>query len=216
MKTPVKCMLYSILAFLLVYVLAVSILAVCRCCKRRILIGHFKDCVRILNENNIQYVLCWGTLLGAVREGKIIVNDDDIDFLIFGEDEKKRAVEAIAQALGKERIRAAHPKRIYAKYTTIHADLDFATLQNGVWVRQDEMSHLGTLDGGKPLTVLRVPTVMHGEKTYIPENALGMLQEFYGDTYMTPIDYGKTKGDSRHNFTALNIRKAFKRVGLFI
>ena len=216
MAKPLNCVLYGIFALFFLYLLAVIVLFGCRCCKRRILIGHFKDCVRILNENDIKYVLCWGTLLGAVRGGEIIANDDDIDFLIFGEAEKNRAVEALVQALGRKRVRPAHAKRVYARHTTIHADLDFAVLQNGAWVRQDEMSHLGKIDGQKPVETLRIPISMHGEKTFVPVNSHGMLKEFYGETYMTPIDYGKTEGDPRHDFTELKIRRAFKRCGLFI
>ena len=211
-----RTFLYIVLACIFLYMLAVVVLSACRQCKRRLLIGHFKDCVRVLNEHDIQYVLCWGTLLGAVRGREIIANDDDIDFLVFGEEEKNRAIDALARSLGSARIRAHLPKKVFAKYTSLHADFDFATLQNGSWVRQDEMQHLGKVDGRKPLKEIRVPISMHGETTYIPLDAHAILKDLYGDTYMTPIDYGKTIGDPRHDFTALKIRRVFKKGGLYI
>tara|TARA_R100000808_G_scaffold21937_1_gene47535 strand:+ start:6312 stop:6917 length:606 start_codon:yes stop_codon:yes gene_type:complete len=36
----------------------------------------------LLNENKIKYCISWGTLLGCVRDGDIIEDDDDLDFYI--------------------------------------------------------------------------------------------------------------------------------------
>ena len=211
-----RVVLWIFLVCIVLYMIAVAVLCGCRQCKHSILVSHFKDCVRVLNEHDIQYVLCWGTLLGAVRGGEIIANDDDIDFLIFGEEERRRALSALKRTLGSKRARRHLPKKIFAKYTSIHADFDVAILQNGMWIRQDVMSHLGALDGGKSLKELRVPISMHGETTYIPADAHAVLKQFYGESYMTPIDYGKTEGDPRHNANSLNIRRSFKRAGLYI
>lgn len=43
----------------------------------------------LLEESNIPYWLDWGTLLGAVRDGKMIPWDEDIDIGIFYKDIKK-------------------------------------------------------------------------------------------------------------------------------
>lgn len=41
--------------------------------------GNFRDTVRILEEANIDYWLCHGTLLGLVRENRLLPWDHDID-----------------------------------------------------------------------------------------------------------------------------------------
>lgn len=47
---------------------------------------QLKEIAKVLNELNVTYWLEWGTLLGAVRNGKIIPWDYDIDIGILVED----------------------------------------------------------------------------------------------------------------------------------
>lgn len=42
--------------------------------------------VRIFDENNINYMICGGTLLGAVTTGKFIPWDDDVDICVLEQD----------------------------------------------------------------------------------------------------------------------------------
>ena len=44
---------------------------------------NFKDIVKILNKNKISYWLCHGTLLGIIRDKKLIPWDIDIDIAIW-------------------------------------------------------------------------------------------------------------------------------------
>lgn len=45
-----------------------------------------QELVELFNENNINYYLDYGTLLGIVRDGRLIEWDDDIDFKILSSD----------------------------------------------------------------------------------------------------------------------------------
>jgi len=52
----------------------------------KVLLDLLDYLVPVLEENQIPYWLCWGTLLGAVRNGKMIAWDYDIDLGIFHKD----------------------------------------------------------------------------------------------------------------------------------
>lgn len=49
----------------------------------------FKEVKSILDENGIRYMICGGTLLGAVTTGKFIPWDDDFDMCVLEEDYDK-------------------------------------------------------------------------------------------------------------------------------
>ena len=51
-----------------------------------VLVEILKEIDRICRANNIQYYLYGGTLLGAVRDGKIIPWDDDMDLVMYRKD----------------------------------------------------------------------------------------------------------------------------------
>ena len=57
--------------------------------KEEIFLENLRDIKEIFDKHNIKFWLDWGTLLGAVREGKIIEWDHDIDLGIMAEDFKK-------------------------------------------------------------------------------------------------------------------------------
>lgn len=57
--------------------------------KEEIFLENLKDIKEIFDKYNIQFWLDWGTLLGAVREGKIIEWDHDIDLGIMAKGFKK-------------------------------------------------------------------------------------------------------------------------------
>ena len=46
----------------------------------------FKEVVKILNDNKINYWICHGTLLGIVRENRLLPWDHDIDFAIWDDE----------------------------------------------------------------------------------------------------------------------------------
>ena len=50
---------------------------------------YFHDLIRLLEENDIKYFVDAGTLLGAVRDGREILWDDDYDIFMMNEEVKK-------------------------------------------------------------------------------------------------------------------------------
>jgi phosphorylcholine metabolism protein LicD len=49
----------------------------------------FKEVAQILNDNKINYWLCHGTLLGIIRENRLLPWDHDIDFAIWDDEYSK-------------------------------------------------------------------------------------------------------------------------------
>lgn len=56
------------------------------------------EIIKILEKNNIDYFIAYGTLLGAVRHQGFIPWDDDFDIMLF-EDSYNRAIEALEEDL---------------------------------------------------------------------------------------------------------------------
>ena len=209
----------SLGVLLVLYATAVVSLACARRVKRRYLLSVLRETATCLNAHNIPYVVFWGTLLGAHREQGIIADDDDVDFVIFGKHNADKAMALLEAAHGKRRFKPGERKFFAANtgaFTSIHADLQYAEQDGptGPWVRKDVMSHIGVMPADAP--VHREAVAMHGVTVYKPPNTHEILVELYGDDYITPIAYKKTEGDPRHDFNALAIRAAAKKVGLYI
>jgi len=60
---------------------------------------NFITVINLLNENNIPYWLCQGTLLGIIRDNKLIEWDHDIDIAVWsGVVEKKYITDLLSKA----------------------------------------------------------------------------------------------------------------------
>lgn len=70
---------------------------------------HFKNVISMLNDNNIEYFVGYGSLLGIIREGRLLEFDDDIDILVSEKDYNK-AYELVSK-----------------KYALLRLDHDFCT-----------------------------------------------------------------------------------------
>lgn len=61
----------------------------------------FRQIKVIFDHNNISYMVCGGTLLGAVTTGRFIPRDDDFDVCIFEKD-YDRAIDLLIEKLPKD------------------------------------------------------------------------------------------------------------------
>lgn len=52
----------------------------------------FKIAVKILTDNKINYWVCHGTLLGIIRDGKILSWDHDVDFAVWEDEYSKKDI----------------------------------------------------------------------------------------------------------------------------
>lgn len=101
----------------------------------------FKQVVKIFNANNIQYMICGGTLLGAYTTGRFIPWDDDLDVCVFEEDYEK-AAKCLIRDLSDGAVLQC-PKtdsnyylgwmKVRDQFSHVHPDAPMFK-ENGVWI----------------------------------------------------------------------------------
>jgi hypothetical protein len=165
------------------------------CCTQHMLeLGAFVD--DLLARHDIPHWLDYGTLLGAVREGKLIAWDEDFDLGILGRDiDAIRALAPEIEAAG-HRLDASwypHVLRIYLSTANrIHVDLFAWTERDGLLMHRADSTWdwPGMQDRvAFPPTYLE-PTQeirLHGRPYPAPRPAHDFLRlHRYGDDYLTP------------------------------
>jgi hypothetical protein len=60
----------------------------------------FKDVCQLLSNNSINYWICHGTLLGIIRENRLLPWDHDIDFAVWDHETEKRHIETLMKEHG--------------------------------------------------------------------------------------------------------------------
>ena len=96
----------------------------------------FKTVIEILTDNRINYWVCHGTLLGIIRDNKLLTWDNDIDFAVWDDEFSKEDIlkifsndERFKQELVLEEINSLHfataDKRVDINFYTRHADKAF-------------------------------------------------------------------------------------------
>ena len=133
---------------------------------------------RILKKNGINYWICNGTLLGIIRDSKLIPWDQDIDLAIFGTSERDQIV-TILNAAGFKLIDEGNSSDYVAFiYQDVKVDINFFIQRNGY------LSSLWrvTKDIGATYQLIRILTKLG---LGIPKNRIFWKLE----GYKVPSDY---------------------------
>ncbi len=101
----------------------------------------FKSIIKLFSQNDIRYMICGGTLLGAVTTGKFIPWDDDLDVCIFEED-YDRAIDVLLKGLPDDFVLQCSKSdrnyylgwiKVRDRKSHVYPDCP-AFKENGVWV----------------------------------------------------------------------------------
>jgi len=109
----------------------------------------FKIAVDILTDNNVNYWVCHGTLLGIIRENRLLTWDHDIDFAVWDDEYSKEEIlkifdadERFKQEVVLEEINSLHfataDKRVDINFYSRDADkayIKWAALPEGVFLK---------------------------------------------------------------------------------
>ena len=149
-----------------------------------------RDVTKVLEENNLEYFISFGTLLGAARHGGMIPWDTDVDILIPDENRKEvfrilnQTFQNSSYVVVEDRDDSIVGNLIrvnYSKNNSLHIDL-FTYLNN-----QDSIAFGYNRSFQKDDIFPLKKIHFYDLKIYGPKNIDLHLGSIYGDNYM---DYG--------------------------
>ena len=178
----------------------------------------FPKIKKTFDSMGVNYFLCFGTLLGAIREHDFIPHDDDLEIGVFG-DEYSGIIEEKLLTIGFKRLLRYHvetenpfPHEGYMeKYSNGTIDIDlfvFSRTEEKYWCYtylKDEWNSILTLklcwenDGLEKIDFL-------GMNVPVPKYPEKHLAATYGETWNVPIVYWE---DTMH----ANIESKSKEIG---
>lgn len=149
-----------------------------------------EDIHKVLSEHNIRYIIVDGTLLGAMRDQKMIEWDDDIDIRVHNQDWKK--YQDITHKFSDEYHISGELNgwwdqihvRGHGKYDKLHADIVKSSYTNkiGSWKNVDKYFELPS-----DLIILNEVSVNGpNESLQIP-----YIEETYGKSWRNKVMYTK-------------------------
>ena len=80
-------------------------------CSKNKIDRNFVEVINILNKNNISYWVCHGTLLGIIRDKKLISWDPDIDIAVLEKNNSRSKISKLLKKKGFKEI-----KKTFLKY----------------------------------------------------------------------------------------------------
>jgi hypothetical protein len=155
-------------------------------------IASMKEIEQIFAEFGYQVAICYGTLLGAVRERAFIPHDDDVDMaVLLKTNDVDAELEKIREHLAERFVQSGYAGGRH-KFLKVHAPKGGRASDVFPIVPTDERTVQMYMEG---LRIRDVPRHLvdpftriqfYGEAFYSPADAPGFLANRYGPTWMTP------------------------------
>ncbi|WP_147426045.1 LicD family protein [Teichococcus wenyumeiae] len=162
--------------------------------RRELFLNGLDQVIQQLREWNLRGLLCYGSLLGAVRENDFIAHDDDVDVLYVDHSTTRAEAERGSHAL-EQRFRAAG----YSSWRP-SGSLNFNVSKDGVsvdlfpcWFEGDQIQVMMEKFQYRPIqTNLVLPpgeVELCGRKYPAPADPAGFLAERYGENWKKPDQF---------------------------
>lgn len=141
---------------------------------------------KILDSNNIKFMLIAGTLLGAIRENDFITHDEDVD-IAFLEEDKQKVLDCLHDLLSAGFNIARYDERGLLSIIRNNEYIDFYFFKPKEG--QEELrTCCGWMLADKFLTKYTKKEFM-GDLYDIPQDYIGFLRFMYGEDWMTPVQW---------------------------
>lgn len=140
---------------------------------------------RFLAKHGIRYVICYGTLLGALRHGGPMPWDDDVDFTIYHPDDIRR-METEFHALAAEMARDGYQLFRHGDYWKV--------APKGFW--QFPVVDLYRAAVGQPQDRESARVAFGGLQLCAPDNPEEIMTAYYGPDCLTSVVFGIPFWDS--------------------
>lgn len=152
-------------------------------------LGNLIDLDKIFVDCSVKYVLLYGTLLGAAREGNIIEYDTDVDVGVFVQSEAK-LLEALRELekIGLRVIRVSGPKHWLTDFVSVGRDGEYIDISVLRFRRVAGLTWVGQTAGWSqardffPVKKLN----LGGFYFPAPKKFEKLLKQWYGRSWMTP------------------------------
>jgi hypothetical protein len=175
---------------------------------------------KLLEANEIKYWLDWGTLLGAVRNGRIIPWDFDIDLGIFSDDIAKALqlrVDVWKDGYDIEPCSVLPSKLLFYKKDNhgdaFHIDLDSWTIDGDIARSTFNPDIIHTME---ELSVL-VDIEFEGQLYPAPREPEKVLERLFGEDWRTPkVSVGNWIYIQRYDPDNIEIRKEASKYNSYI
>lgn len=160
-------------------------------------VSHLKQVMRALEGGGYACMLAYGTLLGAVREGRFLAHDDDVDIMYHAKATNRKDLEAEIRRIGRMLADAGfRAEDLLPKHLNMHVVSKTGGIVVDVfpcWLSGGLMSmHMeGMAIRGLPPEIILPPreVLLEGEPFPAPADPEAFLAERYGSGWKVPDPY---------------------------
>lgn len=177
--------------------------------QNRVALENLLDLARIFKSHGIEFVLMYGTLLGAARDGKLIEHDTDIDIGVLNlENHKMAQARSDFERVGLRVFRESGSKNQPADFFSVsrggeYIDVEILRSRKGLWF---ESIGRGS-DWARSLFFFPLNELtLEGTRFPTPRDHEKLLTVWYGRDWRTPLEGARAHHHRRVRNFLRNLR----------